>query len=290
MFIIMGGTGHIGRHLVSRLRADKYPVTVVTRSVERAETMQLGGAAIAAVDIRDHRALHEVFCRGKRLYVLNPPGNPMGDSDDEERATIASIGKALRKTDFEKIVVQSTYGAQKGEGIGDLGNLYELEQQVCECCERTTVLRAAFYMSNWQSSLHEARMDNVITSVYPSSLTMPMVAPFDVAAYAAELLLEDTDQSDIRYIEGRERYDVRDVAAAFGRAIGVAVGLHLIEAEAIEEYYRRLGFGIASARSFTAMALMNRNGGIELPKVYRTGTVSLENYIDKLCQTSKAIK
>lgn len=97
--------------------------------------------------------LHNLLTRANEFYILNPPANPALNCDSEEHKTIAAIILVLQQTQFEKFIVQSTYGAQKGDSIGDLGSLYELQEAVTQFYPLAIIVRAAFYMSNWQPPL-----------------------------------------------------------------------------------------------------------------------------------------
>ena len=122
---------------------------------------------------------------------------------------VASIVRAVRGTQLNKVVVQSTYGAQPGEGIGDLGVLYEFEQAVAALGVRASVIRAAYYMSNWHSALGTARGEGVVHTFFPSECALPMVAPFDLGRVAARLLAEEVDHTGVRYVEGPTTYPPR---------------------------------------------------------------------------------
>jgi hypothetical protein len=58
------------------------------------------------------------------------PAKPSTDTVAEEQKTLSSILKALENSGIEKVVAESTYGAQPGEGVGDLGVLYDMEEQL----------------------------------------------------------------------------------------------------------------------------------------------------------------
>jgi uncharacterized protein YbjT (DUF2867 family) len=130
MHIILGGTGHIGSSLASALLERGEVVTVVGRTPSKAHDLQRRGINFAAVDVNDTKELHRIIKQGKRLFVLNPPAAPSTDTDVQERKNLSSILQALDGVALEKIVAESTYGAQPGNHIGDLGVLYEMEQSL----------------------------------------------------------------------------------------------------------------------------------------------------------------
>jgi uncharacterized protein YbjT (DUF2867 family) len=80
MNIILGGTGHIGSVLAETLLARGEPVTVVTRTAEKSATWEKKGGKVAVADVRDVAALHRVFARGRRAFLLNPPARSDGHS------------------------------------------------------------------------------------------------------------------------------------------------------------------------------------------------------------------
>jgi nucleoside-diphosphate-sugar epimerase len=128
MHILLGGTGHIGTALSDALVARGESVTVVTRNNRRTQELQRKGLQVALADVFDTDALRRVFWQGKRLFLLNPPADPSTDTDTQERRSLASILAALDGSGLEKVVAESTYGAQPVECSGDLGILWDMEQ------------------------------------------------------------------------------------------------------------------------------------------------------------------
>ncbi len=288
MFVVMGATGHIGSELAKNLLRSGRDVTVVTRSGKRAENLVKLGAQLAEIDISDDRLFHEVLKQASGLYILNPPANPVYDVDLEERRTIAAMTRALENTNLEKVIVQSTYGAQASDHIGDLGSLYLLEEKVKEIYPEALIVRAGFYMSNWDFALNEIIEKGCLTTIYPSHSIIPMVAPRDIADYLTRLV--EVGKAGIHYVEGPERYTVQDVASAFETALGKRVKLEVVNREDIENYYLSLSFSKSSAMSFTAMALKTISGDWPPLNKIERGKITLQKYIEKLCLKAAQIK
>ena len=80
------------------------------------------------LDVTDVEALQGVFRRGRRAFLLNPPAPHNTDTDVEEHRTLSAIVRALEGSGREKVVLESTYGAQPGDRIGDLSVLFESER------------------------------------------------------------------------------------------------------------------------------------------------------------------
>lgn len=157
MHIILGANGHIGSALAKILLEQSEPVTVVIHSADKASDWENKGAKVEVADVHDTDDLRRIFRQGTRLFLLNPPAAPSTDTSKEERKSLFSILAALDGSGLEKVVAQSTYGAQRGESIGDLGVLYEMEQALAAQPIPATIIRGACYMSNWDMALSTAQ-------------------------------------------------------------------------------------------------------------------------------------
>lgn len=281
MHIVLGATGHVGSAVTTALLDRGQPVTVVTRNGDRAEPFRRRGAAVAVADVGDTQALRSVFQRGRHAFLLMPSADPSTDTVAEERRTVASIVRALEGVDLQKVVVQSTYGAQPGEGLGDLGVLYEFEQAVRAVGLHTSVVRGAYYMSNWDAALDTARGEGVVHTFLPADFALPMVAPADLGRVAARLLTEDVDDAGVHYVEGPGPYAAEDVARAFADALGRGVRVAETPRAAWVDAFRALGFSAAAAASYARMTGATLDGA-ERPATPERGPTTLTSYIASL--------
>lgn len=236
-------------------------------------------------DVHDVDGLRRVLQRGKRLFLLNPPADPSTDTDAQERETVRCLLAALEGSQLEKVVAQSTYGAQPGDRLGDLSILHDLEEGLRAQPIPVSIIRAAYYMSNWDAMLEPARDEGILPTMYPADLEIPMVAPEDLGRVAARLLAEPVDQTSLEHVEGPERYSSADVAAAFADAIGRPVEVAVTPRERWEETFRGLGFSEPAARSYARMTAISVDGDYEVPATSLRGTVSLKSYIAALVRT-----
>lgn len=285
MHIILGATGHVGSSLAQALLANNEPVTVVTRDAHKAEALRTKGARVAVVDVFDTSALHSVFMGGKRVFVLNPPAAPSTDTVAEERRSLRAILSALEGCRLEKIVCESTYGAQPGDGIGDLGVLHDMEQALRAGPTPLGVIRAAYYMSNWDSSLKTAREEGKVLSMYPRDFRLPMVAPHDLGQFAARLMLGPPESSGPHHVEGPERCTPGDVAQAFSEALQRPVEVVVTPQAQWLQAFKAQGFSDAAARSYTEMTRITLEELSE-PEQPERGVIPLREYVAALVKKS----
>lgn len=279
--IVLGGTGHVGSALAYELIARGEPVTVATHDPAKREAWQARGAQVALVDVHDTAGLRRLFRQGRRLFLLNPPADIAGDTDAAEKASLYSILAALDDSGLEKIVAESTYGARPVERAGDLGVLHAMERALAAQPIAFSVIRAAYYMSNWDASLASAREQGLIRSFLPADFRLPMVAPRDLGLAAADLMTAPAGERALRYVEGPRRYSPRDVAVCFASALGREVAVEEIPRDRWVEGFREQGFSQAAAESYAAMTASTVDA-LELADDPVRGTTTLREYIDAL--------
>jgi uncharacterized protein YbjT (DUF2867 family) len=131
--------------------------------------------------------MRDVFRQGRRAFLLNPPAPVSTDTDEVEHRSMRDILSALEGSGLEKVVFESAYGAQSGDRIGDLSVLYDFEQALKSQPIPTTILRAAYYMTNWDPLLDAARNGSLPT-MFPEDRSVSMVAPQELVQAAVRLL------------------------------------------------------------------------------------------------------
>lgn len=282
MNIILGATGHVGTSVAENLLANNKPTLVVTRDPSKRREWEDKGAKVEVLDVLNTEKLHKLFKRGKRVFLLNPPGDPALDSTEEEMKTIRSILAAMEDVDLEKIVGESTYAAQKGDHLGDFGVLHEMEQGLNNRGIPNTIIRAAFYMSNWDRYLKMARTEHKIQSFYPETFKLPMVAPEDIGKLASKLMTEDARFTGVHYIEGPQRYSAIDVAKAFSYALGKPIRVERITRDQWVPYLLGMGYSQASAEALAALTEITLEGRYEKPLKFLRGTTTIDAYIEGL--------
>ncbi|WP_306417961.1 NAD(P)H-binding protein [Roseinatronobacter sp. S2] len=279
MYVTLGGTGQVGSATARTLLNKGQKVTVVTRDESHGADLKEAGAKIAVADIRDVEATRRILQTGKRAFLLKPPADPTGDTDEEERANVAAIISALDGSGLEKVVAQSTYGAFNGERCGDLTVLHEFEKALERQPVPAAINRCAYYMSNWAGMAEQMQESGILPCFFPAGLSIPMVAPADLGKAAARRLMSGIDDVGIAYFEGPEHYTARDVAAAFAEALDREVGIQEIPRDALEGTFCKFGFSGKAAASYTCMTCRMIDGMTDAMDKPSCGETSLKSYI-----------
>ncbi|MEJ1095522.1 MULTISPECIES: NmrA family NAD(P)-binding protein [unclassified Pseudoxanthomonas] len=282
MYVIMGGTGHVGSAVAETLLARGERVTIVTRDAGRADAWHAKGAEIAEADVNDVPSLRAAFRLASRAFLLNPPADTTTDTDTVERRTVANILAALEGSGLEKVVAESTGGAQPGDRIGDLNVLWELEEGLRRQAIPAAINRAGYYMSNWDGQLDSVRRTGKLQTMFPADLPIPMAAPSDLGEIAAQRLMSSLGDAGIRYVEGPARYSSADVAEAFSEALGRPVEAVVTPRDKWKDAFRDLGFSEAAAESYARMTAASIDDGFDMPGDALRGKTTLGAYIRDL--------
>ncbi|WP_436484320.1 NmrA family NAD(P)-binding protein [Chitinophaga sp. ARDCPP14] len=285
MHIVLGGTGHIGSALAETLIKKGEPVTIISRDPKKKQQWEQKGAEVAIADALDVKRLQKIFNTGEKLFLLNPPADPSTDTVAQEKETLNAILTALGESQIKKVVAESTYGAQPGDGLGDLGVLYNMEQQLAEMNVPASIIRGAYYMSNWATSLATARESGIVYTFYPVDFKLPMVCPGDIGSVAARLMLEPVTQTGLHYVEGPQQYSATDVAEAFSAALGKDVKAVEIPETNWMQALKDAGFSEPAAKSMAAMTHVTLREKYEDPNPVR-GTTTLKAYIADLVESA----
>jgi uncharacterized protein YbjT (DUF2867 family) len=285
MHIILGGTGHVGSAVATTLLAANEPVTIVSHDPLKGEAWKAKGAKVAIADVHDVEALRFILRSGSRAFLLNPPATPRTDTDAEEQRTIAAMLAAVEGSGLEKLVVESTYGAQPGDRCGDLSTLWEMERGVAEQAIPYAINRGAYYFSNWTANLDEVRETGVLRTMFDADFELPMVAPEDLGRHAAALMTDD--RTGTFHVEGPRRYTPRDVANAFAAALGRTVHVETTPRAQWMPAFKSLGFSNSAAESYSRMTAATVEAP-DFPGDPVRGTVSLEDYVAELVEMAIA--
>lgn len=280
MFVVLGAGGNVGSQVVKALVADGRKVLALVHSAAKGDALRSELVEPVVADIRDVATLRDLFRRGRRAFLLNPPGDPSGDSEAAELETGSAIAEALAGSGLEKIVVASTYGARPGESIGDLSTLHRFEELTVASGIPAAINRGAYYFTNLDMLVDAAR-EGVLPTAFPPDFVLPMVAPEDLGKAAAQRLASGVEDVGIRHVEGPERYSFADVAAVLGRLLGREVEVLATPRESWEESFRAVGFSERSARSFARMTAATIDEPEQVDEPIR-GSVTLEAYLAEL--------
>ena len=219
-YVITGSTGHISKPLSKQLIEAGHEVTIISSNADKVKEIEGLGAKAAIGSAEDIAFLTKTFEGADAVYTMVPP---KFDAEDW-KGYIHGIGKnyaeAIKAADVKKVVNLSSVGAHMPEGCGPVSGLYYVEKELNDL-EGVDLrhLRPAYFYYNLMANIGMIKHAGIIGANY-GDITMVLVHPNDIAAVAAEELLDlEFKGKSFRYIAGDER-NTGEIAKVLGGAIG----------------------------------------------------------------------
>lgn len=205
---VTGATGHIGRTLAARLKKEGHEVRKASRTL--------------GVNDDDLLALTSAFFGADAVFLMLPPDFKAHDLRRRSEELGVKLATAVKGTKVRRVVFLSSLNAHLKERTGPILGLRDMELRLdgLEIPELVH-LRPAYFMENLLGVIEQiARHGRCATALRPD-IAIPMIATADIAAKAAEFLLEEPfTQPRVRELIGPREYTMTQAARILGDAIG----------------------------------------------------------------------
>lgn len=219
-YVITGSLGHISKPISQSLLSAGHNVTIITSKQENAAAIEALGAKADVGSIEDVDFLIKTFTGADAVYTMVPPKWDAADW----KGWIGKIGEnyaaAIKASGVRYVVNLSSIGAHMPEGAGPVSGLFRVENALNALADvNIKHLRPSYFYQNLLANIGMVKHASIIGGNFGDDKT-PLVHPNDIAAVAAEELLNlDFNGHTIRYIVGDERTG-KEIASVIGNAIG----------------------------------------------------------------------
>lgn len=237
--------GHVGRHVVSMLiRAGVRPL-VLGRDPGKLAPDVLGEVDFAEVDLLDSQAVAQAVAGVDALYWVEPP--PDGDDPLAEYAqAAASAAHAVTHGGVRRVVFQSSVGAEKRHGVGEIDGLAATEVALNQTAADVLHLRCGYFFTNLEYQVDAVRA-GTLQVLLPLDHALAWVAPRDIAEVAvSRLLSQGWHGHQVQAVHGPADLSWRQVAAIVAESTGRPLDVEHIPADAMRNALE--GYGMSGAR------------------------------------------
>jgi uncharacterized protein YbjT (DUF2867 family) len=235
-------TGNVGQHLVSMLvRAGVRP-TLLMRDPGRLDPALRGAVDPIGVDQADGDAVVGATAGVDALYWVCP--SSMAEDPVAAYTRFGEIAaRAVTENSIRKVVFQSSVGAEKRRGAGEIDGLARTEQLLDSTPASVLHLRCGYFFSNLLLQLDDIK-SGVMSIVLPVDHPMAWVAPRDIAEVAALRLLSDSwSGHQVQAVHGPEDLSWRQAVAIVSAAVDRDVRVEQIPDDAMREALQGIGMG-----------------------------------------------
>lgn len=207
-FVVVGGTGDVGRAVVNGLTKLGH----VVRSVSRRD----------GISLDDPASLHKQFTGADAAYLMIPFDLEAPDLHSREIEIGARLEEAIVSAGVQRVVLLSGLNAplKKGSSLG--AALMEDRLNASDIKERF-FLRVGWIMENFVKGLNFRAQANsgVFATPFKATRNMPMVSAADVGSRIVEILTQTTWPSDhVQELLGGGDYTMAQATNILAEALG----------------------------------------------------------------------
>ena len=251
--------GNVGRYLAPMLvRAGVQPL-LLTRHPEHVPDDLAPHVDVAQADSREPDQVVAAIRGVEAIYWVDPPPQSGDPLSDYARATEA-ITAAVVRNKVGRVVFQSSVGAEKRHGAGEIDGLAATETALDGLGVDVTQLRCGYFFTNLLFDIESVRAGRLQT-VLPLDSPMSWVAPRDIAEVAALTLLDrDWAGRRVQAVHGPEDLSWSQVAEILTEELGRDVHVDRITDEEMHQRYLSAGMPPAMADAMLGMSTGLRDG------------------------------
>lgn len=272
--------GHVGHHLTRMLiRAGVRPL-LLARNPDGIAADLRPYVEFARADSQDPEAIVAATRDVDALYWVDPSVFSDDPLADYARATEALV-QAVRANGVRRVVFQSSVGAEKRHGVGEIDGLAATEVALDALDIDVTHLRCGYFFTNLLLDIESLRAGTLAT-VLPLDFRMPWVAPRDIAEAAALALLNgEWTGRRVQAVHGPADLSWAEVAAILTRELGRGVTVQRIDDEEMRQGLHAAGMPEAMADAVLGMSTgLRDNFTAEQPRsVLSTTPTTLEAWV-----------
>ncbi|OLL78117.1 hypothetical protein Ae168Ps1_0523 [Pseudonocardia sp. Ae168_Ps1] len=186
--VVTTPTGNVGSRVLRLLvQAGVRPVALA-RDPARLPPDLAGFVEVAQADQTDRDAVLRATAGADRLYWVNPPGPPGSDPMEQHAVCAEVVAAAVRENGIGGTVFQSSGGAERRHGTGDIDGLSATEEALDATGAPVLHLRCGYFTTNLLMSAAEIA-DGTLSTPWPLDHPLPWVDPRDIGDVAAVRLL-----------------------------------------------------------------------------------------------------
>ncbi len=222
MYVITGATGNTGANIASALLAAGLPVRVIARNASKVADLQLAGAEVALGDLSDEAFLTHSFSGATAVYLMLPPNFGVTNWRAWMSEMVGVFERAVRSSGVSKLVMLSSIGAHRTQGVGPIGGLGELEIALKAIPNLDVLaLRPGYFMENFYGSVGMIQHAGINGSVQKAGTLSPLVHTSDIARVATQRLQDLTFKGfSHEFIAGPADLTFGEMNAIIGKGIG----------------------------------------------------------------------
>lgn len=269
---VMTPNGHVGAHVLRLLvQAGERPRALL-RDPNTLDQSIADYVDAAVLDAWDEDTVVEATRALEAVYWVSPT---VMDRDPLAAHALAArnIRTAIEANRIERVVFQSSVGAEKRHGVGEIDGLATTELELEASGASVTHLRCGYFFTNLLMDIDSIR-GGVLSTAMDIEHPIAWVAPADIATVAAGRLLSRAwSGRQVQAVHGPEDLSFTQVAAILSTTLGLPVVALQLSDDDVRSALGGFGLSEAQIEAIVMMAAGIRdNFSPENPRTYATTT------------------
>lgn len=218
--VVTTPTGNVGSRVLQLLvQAGVRPVALL-RDPARLDPGWRDRVETVTADQTDAQAVREATRGADRLFWVNPPAPPDADPLEFHARAAEAVSGAVTANGIGFTVFQSSGGAEKRVGAGDIDGLGHTEEALDATGADVLHLRCGYFFTNLLMQADDLR-GGTLPTPWPLDVPLAWVDPRDIGDVAAARLLAGPEPGRrVQAVHGPEDLTFAEAAHAVGRALG----------------------------------------------------------------------
>lgn len=251
---VMAPRGHVGADVLRLLvQAGERP-----RALLREQSALDAGIAehveVARIDAWDPASVMDATRGLSALYWVSPTATDR-DPVDAHRTAARGIRAAVEANGIGRVVFQSSGGAEKRHGVGEIDGLAVTEVALDATGVSVTHLRCGYFFSNLLLEADSIR-NGILATAMDVDRPLPWVAPADIAAVATVRLLSSAwTGRHVLGVHGPEDLSFRQVAHQLSVVLNRSVQVRQISDQELRQQLSAVGLPPAQVEAIVMMTV-----------------------------------
>ncbi|MCW3819871.1 NAD(P)H-binding protein [Micromonospora sp. DR5-3] len=255
MIVITTPTGQIGRQLLDNVLGSEKAIRVIARDPSRLSPRVRERVEIVRGSTDDLDVVNEAFAGADTVFWLVPP-NPRAESIPGHILDfVRPMCDAINNQGVKRVVGVSSLGRGTAKNAGQISAIFAMDHLVESTGVSYRSLCPPGFMENMLWQIAPIKSQGLFFSPVSGERKVPICATRDIAAVAADLLLDDSwSGQDSVPIHGPEDLSHNDMAEIMSAVLRRPIRFQQVPAEAYKATLTQQGMTEAWAQGIVDMA------------------------------------
>ena len=249
MTLITTPTGNIGGQVLTNLLKTNEDLRVLMRDASKLPAAARGKVDVIEGSLDDSEAVARALRGAQQLFLIIPPSQTYKNVNDYYLNFSNIICTALKNEKIKRVVFISGTGLGFEKNAGPVSAAFLVEEQLKATEVDLRILHCGSFMENLFHSVTPIQMRSQFGTTVPGDVKIPWVATQDIAAVAANLLLDKswTRQSAVGIL-GPQDLSYNEIAKIISAVLKKEITYATIPADAYVGMLKQFGSSEAAAK------------------------------------------